>query len=76
MIDSTTSPSKINVTENDYIFGLKSAQIMEEFNVLKTNRFKLEQKRVLIIDEGQTYHRKPQFDTQSGEVVPVQNYVG
>ena len=47
------------MTENDYIFGLKSAQIMEEYNVLKTNRFKLEQKRVLILDDGQIYHRKP-----------------
>ena len=76
VIDSNQSPTKINMTENDYIFGLKSAQIMEEYNVLKTNRFKLEQKRVLILDEGQIYHRKPQFDTKTGEVLPVQNYVG
>ena len=33
------SPSKINITEHDYIFGLKSAQIMEEYNVFKTNRY-------------------------------------
>ena len=41
MIDHNTvsSPSKINITEHDYIFGLKSAQIMEEYNVLKTNRY-------------------------------------
>lgn len=60
VIDSNQSQaSKINMTENDYIFGLKSAQIMEEYNVLKTNRFKLEQKRVLILDDGHIYHRKP-----------------
>ena len=77
VIDNNQSQaSKINMTENDYIFGLKSAQIMEEYNVLKTNRHKLEQKRVLILDDGHIYHRKPQFDTKTGEVLPVQNYVG
>jgi len=38
------------VLENDFIFGSKSAQMYEEYNVLKTNRHSVRQKRILVID--------------------------
>ena len=45
-----SSPNIAVGTENDFIFGKQSALVMEEFNVLKTNRHSHEQKRVLVIE--------------------------
>jgi hypothetical protein len=62
------------VSHNDFLFGAQSALQYEEFNVLKTNRHKIRQKRVLVIDGHQIYHQKQLIDPKSGmEYQPSNN---
>jgi hypothetical protein len=44
------------VSQDDFLFGAQSALRYEEYNILKTNRRKQRQKRVLVIDGNQIYH--------------------
>lgn len=47
----------------------------EEYNVLKTNRHEVSQKRVLVIDGSKIYHKKQMFDAKTGEVAKPQNNI-
>ena len=54
------------MASEDFLFGSKSAYKYEEYNVLKTNRHKFKQKRVLVIDGTSIYHKKQIFDPVTG----------
>jgi hypothetical protein len=58
---SKVRSKKVNTqvhASDEFIFGSKSAQMYEEYNVLKTNRHKVRQRRVLVIDGSKIYHKK------------------
>lgn len=56
------------VSQEDFLFGAQSALRYEEYNVFKTNRHKLRQRRVLILDGNQIYHQKQMYDPKTGLV--------
>ena len=62
------------VTQEDFLFGTQSALQYEEFNVLKRNRHKVFQKRVLVISGNDIYHQKQLIDPKSGtKAEPINN---
>jgi len=67
--------NRIVVSQDDFLFGAQSAQEYEEYNVLKTNRHSIRQRRVLVLDGSEIYHRKPLIDTKSGVVMRAKNNV-
>ena len=57
------TPSKnFVVTQDDFVLGAEAAREYEEYLVLKTNRHSIRQQRVLVIDGGEIYHKKPKID--------------
>lgn len=63
------------MSQDDFLFGAQSALRYEEYNILKTNRRKQRQKRVLVIDGHQIYHQKQLIDPKSGLVRQPLNYI-
>ena len=63
------------MSQEDFLFGSKSALKKEEFNVLKTNRFKSKQKRILVIENTSIYHKKQVYDPISGQIVEAENNI-
>jgi hypothetical protein len=57
-ITRATGAKKMLVTQDDFLFGTQSALQYEEFNVVKINRHKVKQKRVMVINNNQIYHEK------------------
>lgn len=47
----------------------------EEYNVLKTNRHSVSQRRVLVIDGPKIYHKKQLIDAKTGEIAKPQNNI-
>ena len=47
----------------------------EEYNILKTNRHSVSQKRVLVIDGSKIYHKKQLIDAKTGEIAKPQNNI-
>ena len=58
ILDKKEQLKKVMVSQDDFLFGAQSAMIYEEFNVEKTSRHKIKQKRVLVIDGHEIYHLK------------------
>ena len=82
VIDFDSSKTKAKKKSNsqsfvadEFIFGSKSAQMYEEYSVIKTNRHNQSQNRVLVIDGSKIYHKKQMFDAKTGEVAKPQNNI-
>ena len=52
------TPGAVQSNGADFIFGIKSAFMYEEFEVTKTNKHNNRQRRYLVIDGSTIYHRK------------------
>jgi hypothetical protein len=64
----SNTQSNASLIPDEFIFGQKSAQMYEEYNVLKTNRHSVSQRRVLVIDGPKIYHKKQLLDAKTGEI--------
>lgn len=77
--DETSKPQNPNVTRSktngkDFVFGLKSAFMSEEFEITKTNKHNNKQRRILVIEGTAIYHKKQCIDTKTGNVRDPQNF--
>lgn len=62
----TVARSKTN--GKDFVFGLKSAFMFEEFEITKTNKHNNKQRRILVIEGTAIYHKKQCIDAKTGNV--------
>lgn len=59
---------------NDFIFGIKSAIMCEEFEITKTSKHNNRQRRILVIDGNVIYHKKQCVDSRTGQPREPHNY--
>lgn len=59
---------------DDFIFGIRSAFMYEEFEIMKTNKHNNRQRRIMVLDGSTIYHKKQCVDTRTGQARDPQNY--